>query len=52
MHWAYDHKDPNEKRGVSGKDPDYQRELPYSWDIDHYVAMCVPCHKVLDLSML
>lgn len=42
-HWAYQHNDPNELRTPSG--------LPYSGDPECYAAMCVPCHKILDLAM-
>jgi len=41
-HWAYDHLDPREKLDSRG--------IPYSTDPDHYLAMCVPCHKRFDLD--
>jgi hypothetical protein len=40
-HWAYDHADPEERIGPDG---------PYSLDLDRYAALCVPCHKRLDLD--
>lgn len=42
--WAYLHNDPNEKI-----DEQYG---PYSTDFDYYDAMCVPCHKVMDLAYI
>lgn len=42
-HWAYDHRDANERVSETG--------LPYSTDPDHYTPLCVPCHKTLDLSL-
>ena len=41
--WAYDHLDPNEKQSDRG---------PYSADLSHYRALCVPCHKAFDLARL
>lgn len=43
-HWAYDHLDPNER-----VDPD---EGPYSPNPDHYLPLCVRCHKAFDLGYL
>ena len=43
QHWAYDHGDPDERSSQWG---------PYSLDLDHYQAMCVPCHKQFDLARL
>jgi len=40
-HWAYDHSDPGEL---------LDRGRPYSADPSHYLAMCVPCHKRMDLE--
>ncbi len=39
--WAYDHADPSERTSPEG---------PYSADVAHYRAMCVPCHKRSDLA--
>lgn len=49
-HWAYDHKDPDEKPNVttaSGRNPG-----PYSVKPEHYQPMCVPCHKRYDLATI
>jgi hypothetical protein len=43
-HWAYDHADPAERYDPAAG--------PYSTDSDHYVPMCVPCHKRLDIEHL
>lgn len=40
-HWSYDHDDLNEKLATEG---------PYSTNLDHYSARCVPCHKRFDLA--
>jgi hypothetical protein len=42
--WAYDHLDPDEK---ISKDL-----VRYSLDPDHYLPMCIPCHKAMDLKFL
>jgi hypothetical protein len=42
-HWAYDHGDPNELVSPLG---------PYSAQVQHYLPMCVPCHKAFDLRHL
>lgn len=47
QHWAYDHMDPNE---LMGKDKPDRPERPYSIDLDHYLPMCVACHKAYDLG--
>lgn len=40
--WSYTHTDPREQ---------YEARCgPYSTDPKHYVARCVPCHKVFDLA--
>jgi hypothetical protein len=41
--WAYDHLDPDERRTPSGRD-----DGPFSLDVDHYMPLCVPCHRKLD----
>lgn len=41
-HWAYTHSDPNQLVTPEG--------LPYSGDPAFYEALCVPCHKSLDLA--
>lgn len=42
-HWAYDHTDPLELPSCYG---------PYSADPAHYLALCVRCHKRIDLDRL
>lgn len=42
QHWAYDHKDPDEKIAPEG---------PYSPDPEHYLPLCVPCHSVFDRTV-
>lgn len=44
-HWAYDHKDPDE---VWQQERQYL--VPFSTKQEHYQPMCVPCHKLLDIS--
>lgn len=44
QHWAFLHTDPHPLVDESG--------LPYSADLSHYSAMCVPCHKKMDLARL
>lgn len=41
--WAYDHTDPDERI-----DPRIGR--PYSLDLDHYVPLCLSCHRSLDAT--
>lgn len=41
--WAYDHADPDEQFGH-----DHGRMVPFSTDPDHYISLCVPCHRRLD----
>ena len=43
--WAYDHTDPNEQRNRQGRD-----DGPYSLDLNRYLPLCVPCHRLLDNS--
>lgn len=38
--WAYDHQDPDERAHPAGR--------PYSLDPDHYLALCVSCHRTMD----
>lgn len=38
--WAYDHKDPDEKRDPKGR--------PYSIHPHHYAPMCRRCHRKAD----
>lgn len=47
--WAYDHKDPDEFFVPAGytKNP-----MPYSMKPEHYVSMCIKCHKRFDLDYL
>jgi hypothetical protein len=42
--WSYDHADPAGKVTESG--------IPYSANLDHYFARCVPCHKRFDLARI
>jgi hypothetical protein len=42
MHWALDHDRCTE--------PLLAPEGPYSPDPNHYIPLCVPCHKVMDLG--
>jgi hypothetical protein len=39
--WAYDRCDPNARR-------DSRRGCLYSVDLDHYMPLCLPCHRLLD----
>lgn len=41
--WAYDHLDPDERRNVVGRD-----RSPFSLKPEHYVPLCVPCHRHFD----
>lgn len=41
--WAYDHADPDERRNLRGRD-----DGPYSLNLDHYITLCVCCHRKLD----
>jgi hypothetical protein len=43
LHWSYDHTDTDERAGLDG---------PYSLDLARYRPLCVPCHKVFDLSLV
>lgn len=45
-HWSYDHEDPDEV--VSNEER--IKGVAYSLKTEHYVARCVPCHKVFDLG--
>lgn len=48
--WAYDHADPDELTG-----PVYAGSkvwAAYSLDPDHYVAMCVLCHRRMDSALV
>jgi hypothetical protein len=42
--WAYDHDDPSELRDQSGHF--------YSVFVDHYIPLCLVCHKRFDLNYL
>lgn len=42
-HWAYDHLDDNEL---------IYNGMAYSTSVDHYIPMCVSCHKKYDLLCL
>lgn len=41
--WAYDHEDPDERASDVG---------PYSVVLDHYLPLCIPCHKRFDLGWI
>lgn len=41
--WAYDHLDPDERRNQVGRD-----DGPFSVDLDHYMPLCVSCHRRFD----
>lgn len=43
--WAYDRSDPDEKRNTVGRD-----DGPFSLNPAHYLALCVRCHRRLDLG--
>jgi hypothetical protein len=40
-HWAYDHEDPSERLSPEG--------WPYSFDLSHYLPLCVRCHRAFDV---
>jgi hypothetical protein len=42
--WAYDHSDPHEKYVYPNT-----RLGPYSLDEEHYIPLCVKCHRHFDL---
>jgi hypothetical protein len=42
--WAYDHSDPGEKL-------DTARQLKFSIDPEHYIPLCIRCHKAFDREM-
>jgi hypothetical protein len=46
--WAYDHDDPNELTGVDLNGRDVAYEVRYSADPEHYIPLCIPCHRVFD----
>lgn len=41
--WAYDHADPDELIGDN-----HGRECAYSTDADHYIPLCISCHRTFD----
>jgi hypothetical protein len=45
--WAYDRMDADERLEITPGGP-----RSYSTDPDHYVPLCVPCHKRFDLAHL
>ena len=47
QHWSYNHDDPNEVLGTSGRSTS---PVAYSLDPRHYSPRCVPCHKRFDLN--
>lgn len=49
QHWSYNHTDPDERLGTSGRSLE---PVPYSLDPNHYSPRCVPCHKRFDLGHL
>lgn len=44
--WAYDHADPQEKLGDGGRG----RVFRYSTSLDHYIPLCLRCHRRFDLA--
>lgn len=40
-HWAYDHEDPRSLHDAS-------LGLRYSLDVEHYIPLCVSCHRIFD----
>ena len=38
--WAYDHTDPDERITEDG--------MPYSIDVQHYIPLCIACHREFD----
>lgn len=46
-HWSYNHDDPDELLGTTGRSP---RLVAYSPKPEHYSPRCVPCHKRFDLD--
>jgi len=49
--WAYDHLDPNE-RIAPIKVRDEVFDLRYSQDPEHYIPLCVPCHRQFDRAVV
>lgn len=43
--WAYDGEDPDERRNTRGRD-----DAPFSLDPDHYMPLCMLCHRRFDLA--
>lgn len=43
-HWAYDHGDPDART-------EPRRRLPYSVNLDHYIALCKTCHRRMDAKI-
>jgi hypothetical protein len=41
-HWAYDHEDADELYSPRG--------ASYSLNVNHYIALCISCHKTMDLN--
>lgn len=48
-HWSYNHDDPDELLGMSGRSTSL---IAYSLDPSHYSPRCVPCHKRFDLDRI
>lgn len=44
-HWAYDHQCPDERTGT-----DHGRPAVYSLNPDHYMPLCVRCHRHFDVE--
>lgn len=42
--WAYDHNDPDERIGDTGRG----RLMPFSVNIEHYIPLCLSCHWRFD----
>jgi hypothetical protein len=45
--WAYDHADPDEQVAVQYRG---RGDYPYSLDVEHYLPLCVRCHRLFDVS--
>ena len=49
-HWAYNHSGVDEAQGF-GDGYGAGQLMTYSYDVDQYDPMCVPCHKKFDLEV-
>lgn len=44
--WAYDHADPSQRMGDDG----HGNSLIYSLNPEHYIPLCVRCHRAFDVA--